>query len=154
MRSVGCVEPFISTLAYHANDPPHGGVLRANLYLRAKLQANLLPYGIFVWPEALRRCLVDEHDRFAFLVVGLGKESTCDEPRGKDMEKIRRCYTQLGGWSSPAAATRPTISKPLELRSPVKGVFPPPIATSFTPGTVPTRRSISLTKILRFSCVG
>src|SRR5579863_264071 len=99
MRSVGCVEALISAPAYHANNPPHVRVLRARLYLRAKLYVNLLPYWIFVWPEALRRCLVDEHHRFAFLVVGVGKKSTCDERRGEDMEKLGRWHTQLSGRS-------------------------------------------------------
>src|SRR5579862_4299498 len=99
MRSVGCVEALISAPAYHANNPPHVRVLRTRLYLRAKLYVNLLPYWIFVGPEALRCCLVNEHHRFAFLVVGVGKESTCNERRGEDMEKLGRCHTQLSGWS-------------------------------------------------------
>src|SRR5580704_1425796 len=79
-----------------------------------------------MWPEALRRCLVDEHDRFAFPVVGLVKESTCDERRGEDMEKLGRCYTQLCGWSFTCCGNAAYNLETSGVAQPGKGSVPTP----------------------------
>ena len=70
------------------------------------------------------------------------------------MKKTRRGHAHLAVGASPAAAIRPSMVKPKVLRCSEKAVFPPPIATSFTPGKALTRRRISLRKTFRFSWVG
>ena len=147
VRDKGRIQPVTAASPDDADDA-------APRLVGSKEEAHLFANGIFVGPETFGRGLIDDDDGLALLVVAVGEDAALQhrhsqklkETGGRDSALRRRRFSGAGGASLNLEAGG--------INRPAKGVLPPPMPTSFTPGSALSRRSTSLRKTFRFSWVG